>query len=97
MRACVCVYTCIPHRVSTVFPYVSVSLTSCRKTAACVCVCVCALVCVCAVDSALSDFVSGFLTHVLMAIKEFSLFVILFSSTVFFPSLYSRNTSSRIK
>lgn len=36
--ACVCVrvYTCIPHRVSTVFPYVSVSLTSCRKTVACV-------------------------------------------------------------
>lgn len=33
----VCAHTCIPHRVSTVFPYVSVSLTSCRKTVACVC------------------------------------------------------------
>lgn len=29
------------------------------------------------VDSALSEFVSGFLTHVLMAIKEFSVFGIL--------------------
>lgn len=28
----------------------------------------------CTVNSALSDFVSGFLTHVLMAIKDFSLF-----------------------
>lgn len=39
LRECACVYTCIPHRVSTVFPYVSVSLTSCRKTAACACAC----------------------------------------------------------
>ena len=43
------------------------------------CVCVCVFVCVCVdagctVDSTLSDFVSGFLTHVLMAIKDFSLF-----------------------
>ena len=79
----VCVFTCIPHCVSTVFPYVSVSLTSCRKTAACVRV----RVCVCVVDSALSDFVSGFLTHVLMAIKEFSLFGIPFLlNCFFFPS-----------
>lgn len=48
-------------------------------------------VCVCVVDSALSDFVSGFLTHVLMAIKEFSLFGILFTSTDLFITL------SRIK
>lgn len=44
----------------------------------CVCVRACVGVCCvdagCTVDSALSDFVSGFLTHVLMAIKDFSLF-----------------------
>ena len=49
----------------------------------CVCACAC-MVCVrcvdagCTVDSTLSDFVSGFLTHVLMAIKDFSLFGIHF-------------------
>lgn len=68
------VFTFIPHCVSTVFPYVSVSLASCWKTAGrCVFVCVC-VDAGCTVDSTLSDFVSGFLTHVLMAIKDFSLF-----------------------
>lgn len=48
----------------------------------------------CTVNSALSDFVSGFLTHVLMAIKDFSLFGIysfLFFLFCFYPliSLYS--------
>lgn len=55
--------------------------------ALCVCAYVCVFVCVCVdagctVDSTLSDFVSGFLTHVLMAIKDFSLFGIHFFWTV---------------
>ena len=41
------VFTFIPHCVSTVFPYVSVSLASCWKTAGrCMVVCVCVCLCV---------------------------------------------------
>lgn len=47
------------------------------------------------VDSALSEFVSGFLTHVLMAIKEFSVFGILSPPELFV--LFTRNGLSRIR
>lgn len=58
-----------------------VLLRECRTVGVFVCICVDAG---CTVDCALSDFVSGFLTHVLMAIKDFSLFGIRFLWTVFF-------------
>lgn len=85
------VFTFIPHCVSTVFPNVSVSLASCWKTAACVCACAHVRLRGCWLYSrllTLSDFVSGFLTHVLMAIKDFSLFGIHF---FFLFNIYETN------
>lgn len=74
---CISLCICIPH----------VPLKDCWPLCVCACVCLCAS-CVdtgCTVDSALSDFVSGFLTHVLMAIKDFSLFGIhFFLNSLFF-------------
>lgn len=72
---CISLCFCIPHVL--------------LRLLAALCECVCVFVCICVdagctVDSALSDFVSGFLTHVLMAIKDFSLFGIYFFWIVFF-------------
>lgn len=74
---CICIspHVLVERLLAALCVCARVPLCVCAR--ACVWVCVCVCVCGCWLYSrllTLSDFVSGFLTHVLMAIKDFSLF-----------------------